>query len=108
VAGPTQSLVIPDPTASRVRVAVVNDTHEHGPTIAALGARIEAVQPDVLVWNGDTCGSAFDAPADLPRVLLKPGCEPVLDVCAGQSRRARSLCARDFYVPSVSRKSASA
>jgi acid phosphatase type 7 len=73
VAGPTQSLVIPDPTASRVRVAVVNDTHEHGPTIEALGARIEAVQPDVLVWNGDTCGSAFDAPADLPRVLLKPG-----------------------------------
>ena len=39
----------------------------------ALASRIEAVAPEVVVWNGDTCASAFDSPADLPRVLLKPG-----------------------------------
>ncbi|NLF70510.1 MAG: metallophosphoesterase [Candidatus Anammoximicrobium sp.] len=73
VAGPVHSVTLPDPAAPRVRVAVVNDTHEHLPTVDALAARIEAVAPDVVVWNGDTCASAFDSPADLPRVLLKPG-----------------------------------
>jgi hypothetical protein len=73
VAGPTQSLTLPDPAAARVRVAVVNDTHEHLPTIEALVARIEAAGPEVLVWNGDTCASAYDLPVDAPRVLLKPG-----------------------------------
>lgn len=72
VAGPCQGLTLPDPAAARARIAVVNDTHEHLPTIAALVSRIEALQPDAVVWNGDTCASAFDAPAEVPRVLLTP------------------------------------
>ena len=72
IAGPTQGLVLPDPAATRVRVAVVNDTHNRLPTIEALVRRIKAIQPDVVVWNGDTCASAFDLPAEPPRVLLKP------------------------------------
>ncbi len=35
-----------------------------------MALQIDAVRPDVLVWNGDTCDSAFDAPADAARVLL--------------------------------------
>ena len=73
VAGPVHSVTLPDSAAPRVRVAVVNDTHEHLPTVDALASRIEAIAPDVVVWNGDTCASAFNSPADLPRVLLKPG-----------------------------------
>jgi len=72
VAGPTQCLSLPDPAASRVRVAVVNDTHEHVKTVETLTSQIEAVQPEVLVWNGDTCASAFNTPAEVSRVLLKP------------------------------------
>ena len=30
------------------------------------------MRPEVLVWNGDTCASAFDKSADAPSVLLKP------------------------------------
>ena len=71
--GPTQRLVLPDPAAAQVRVAVVNDTHEHLKTVEALAARIEAIQPEVLVWNGDTCAAAFNRPEELPRVLLQPG-----------------------------------
>ena len=73
VVGPVHSVTLPDSAAPRVRVAVVNDTHEHLPTVDALASRMEAIAPDVVVWNGDTCASAFDSPADLPRVLLKPG-----------------------------------
>ena len=59
VAGPVYSVTLPDPAAPRVRVAVVNDTHEHLPTVDALASRIEAVAPDVVVWNGDTCALGF-------------------------------------------------
>ncbi len=72
VPGPICDVVLPDPEAVRARVAVVNDTHEHVPTVQALAERVEAVEPDVLVWNGDTCASAFDTPADPPRCLLTP------------------------------------
>lgn len=100
VAGPTQSLTLPDPAAPHARVAVINDTHEHGKTVDALIERIEEVQPDVLVWNGDTCVSAFDAPADVPRVLLTPRwatCRSLLFVpgnhdVRGASARELSRC----------------
>ncbi len=72
VSGTTQCVTLPDAAAPEVRIAVVNDTHEHLQTVEALAERIEAVQPEALVWNGDTCASAFDAPADPSRVLLKP------------------------------------
>ena len=70
VASTTYSLRVPDRAASQVRVAVINDTHEQPKTLKAIAARIEAVRPDALVWNGDACASAFDAPADAARVLL--------------------------------------
>lgn len=97
VAGPTQSLTLPDPAASRARVAMVNDTHEHVKTVEALTARIEAVRPEVLVWCGDTCGSAFDTPADGPRVLLKPNWAATRSLLfVPGNHDVRGACARDL------------
>jgi hypothetical protein len=39
VAGPIYSLTIPDPAATQVRVAVINDTHEQVKTLKALARR---------------------------------------------------------------------
>lgn len=73
VAGPTYSLTLPDPAAARVRIAVINDTHDQPNTLKAVAARVESVGPEVLVWNGDTPAVAFNTPADPPRVLLSQG-----------------------------------
>ena len=73
VAGPIYSLTLPDPAAARVRIAVINDTHDQLNTLKAVAARVEAVGPEVLVWNGDTPSVAFNTPADPPRVLLSQG-----------------------------------
>ncbi len=73
IGGSTYGLTLPDPAAARVRVAVINDTHEQLQTLKALASRIGAVQPHVLVWNCDTCAAAFNTSADVPRVLLKQG-----------------------------------
>ncbi len=73
VAGSVHCLTLPDTAAPRARVAVVNDTHEHVKTVEALASRIETVDPEVVVWAGDTCVSAYDRPEDPSRVLLKPG-----------------------------------
>jgi acid phosphatase type 7 len=71
--GPVRSFVLPDLNAGQVRVAMVNDTHNHQKTLDLLSKRIEALSPDLLVWAGDTCGSAFDTPASASHVLLSPG-----------------------------------
>ncbi len=97
VAGPTMGLTLPNSAASRVRVAVVNDTHEHSKTVDALASRIEAVQPEVLVWNGDTCAAAFNTPADVPRVLLKPGWASTRSLMfVPGNHDVRGACARDI------------
>ncbi len=70
VASPVYRLTVPPPAAAGIRIAVINDTHEQAESIEAVASRIEAVAPDALVWNGDTPASAFDGPADPPRVLL--------------------------------------
>jgi hypothetical protein len=75
--GPAQfsavrSFRLPDPSASSLRVAVVNDTHENGETLGRLSTRIETAAPDLLVWDGDTCND-FDAQDDPAAILLTPG-----------------------------------
>jgi len=97
VAGPTLDLTLPDAAASRVRVAVVNDTHECLPTVEALAARIKALRPEVLVWNGDTCASAFNTSADVSRVLLQPDwatTRPLVVVPGNHD--VRGACAREI------------
>jgi len=96
VAGPALGITLPDPGATRARVAVVNDTHEHIGTVDALTSRIERIQPEVLVWNGDTCASAFNTPADVPRVLLKPKWATTRSlVFVPGNHDVRGACARD-------------
>jgi predicted phosphodiesterase len=70
-ATPVYALRLPDPNAQQIRVISINDTHENAGTIRRLHAQIEALQPDLLIWNGDTCND-FDA-NDVPeQILLNP------------------------------------
>ncbi|XZE46746.1 metallophosphoesterase family protein [Pirellulaceae bacterium SH467] len=57
---------------NRIHIAVVNDTHENGKTIAKLCERIESYDPDWLIWNGDTCND-FHPGKDVASILLGPG-----------------------------------
>ena len=71
VAGEVQRLRLPSAHADQVTIAIVNDTHENRATIDALHTRVAAVDPDVLLWNGDTCND-FDA-QDVPmQIVLNP------------------------------------
>jgi hypothetical protein len=56
----------------RIHIAVVNDTHENAKTIAKLYEKIEAYDPDILIWNGDTCND-FHPGKDVASILLNPG-----------------------------------
>jgi hypothetical protein len=51
---------------------VVNDTHENSETLLALSRRIEELDPDLLVWNGDVCFD-FYAGHDPVALFLRPG-----------------------------------
>jgi acid phosphatase type 7 len=55
-----------------VRLAIVNDTHGHDNTIRVLAERIATIDPDALVWNGDTCND-FNKKDDPTAILLRPG-----------------------------------
>jgi predicted phosphodiesterase len=72
VAGAVQRLRLPTAAADQITIAIVNDTHENRATLDALHTRIAAVDPDVLLWNGDTCND-FDAQDDPMQIVLNPG-----------------------------------
>lgn len=67
-----RSFRVPDSTAKKSTMVVVNDTHENQETIAALAERIEKLQPELLLWNGDSCND-FDVMDDPAKILLSPG-----------------------------------
>jgi len=71
VASKVQRLRLPSPRADQITIAIVNDTHENKATLDALHARVAAIDPDVLLWNGDTCND-FDAQDDPMRIVLNP------------------------------------
>lgn len=71
VASAVQRLQLPAAGLDKVTVAIVNDTHENLETLDALHARMDSVNPDVLVWNGDTCND-FDAHDDPMQIVLNP------------------------------------
>lgn len=70
-ATPTFALQLPDPEAKNLRVVSINDTHENLPTITKLHEVIEDLNPDLLIWNGDTCND-FNAPKSTEQILLNP------------------------------------
>jgi predicted phosphodiesterase len=57
---------------NRIHIAIVNDTHENAKTIAKLCKKIDAYDPDLLIWNGDTCND-FHPGKDVASILLSPG-----------------------------------
>lgn len=71
VASPVQRLRLPSATAEKITIAIVNDTHENKETLAALHARIATVDPELLIWNGDTCND-FDAKDSPLQIVLNP------------------------------------
>lgn len=75
VHGPVRSVRLPSPRDARLRIAVVNDTHQQQETVASLARRLDALEPDVLLWNGDTCNDFYDDRA-LGQIVLGPGAAP--------------------------------
>lgn len=68
---PVYALRLPDPAATAVTIAIVNDTHEQRQTLNTLHERLAAIAPDALIWNGDTCND-FDAQDDPLQIVLNP------------------------------------
>ncbi len=67
----THALRLPNPSANRIRIVSINDTHENLTTIRGLHGEIEKLNPDLLIWNGDSCNDFDDA--DTPeQILLNP------------------------------------
>jgi acid phosphatase type 7 len=67
-------LKLPHREQAALSLAVINDTHEDSATVAALARRIDALQPDMLVWNGDVCRD-FPADANPAALVLRPGAD---------------------------------
>ncbi len=67
-----RELQIPHADLESVTIAVANDTHEREDVIAALARRIDALNPDLIVWNGDACRS-FNRIENMGALLLRPG-----------------------------------
>lgn len=67
-----QELKLPDADREAGMIAIVNDTHDKADNVKALAARIDDLDPDVLVWNGDVC-DRFEHDSDPVEVLLRPG-----------------------------------
>ncbi len=65
-------LRLPSASMDKVRIVSINDSHENSETIQALHQEIEKLNPDVLVWNGDTCND-FDSKDAPEQILLNPG-----------------------------------
>jgi predicted phosphodiesterase len=74
-------------------LAMVNDTHEHEKTIRALAARIDTLNPEGVIWNGDTC-NVFYNPEMMAHTCLTPG-RADNDLTAGGWASTRPL----FFVP---------
>ncbi|MEN9360894.1 MAG: hypothetical protein RL095_2429 [Verrucomicrobiota bacterium] len=72
VFSPVRRLKLPRAAADTFSFCAVSDTHEAKSVIAGLARRIEALDPDVLVWNGDTCRD-FDAGDEPAAILLDNG-----------------------------------
>ncbi len=68
----TYPLRLPSPSGDRVRIVSINDTHENLETIQSLHREIEKLNPDLLIWNGDSCND-FDSADSPEQILLNPG-----------------------------------
>ncbi|TVP97523.1 MAG: metallophosphoesterase, partial [Planctomycetaceae bacterium] len=70
-ASPVMRLRLPSATADEITIAIINDTHENKETLATLHDRLDTLDPDLLVWNGDTTND-FNAQVDPMQIVLNP------------------------------------
>lgn len=75
IVGEIRQLKLPKASADTCSLAMVNDTHDHEKTISSLATRINQLDPDALIWNGDACDT-FETPQQTARICLTPGQSP--------------------------------
>ncbi len=68
---PIYRLRLPAERAARLRLLCINDTHENLQTIQSLHQAIAQLEPDLLLWNGDTCND-FDHRDSPQQITLNP------------------------------------
>lgn len=61
-----------NPEPESYEIAMVQDTHENAETIAQLSDLITGYNPNMLIWNGDTCND-FHSDRDVSEIVLSPG-----------------------------------
>jgi acid phosphatase type 7 len=89
IVGETRRLRLPRASAKTCSLVMVNDTHDHAGTVAALARRLNEIDPDALIWNGDACDT-FDHPEQVARICLSPG-QDAADPAAGGWASTRPL-----------------
>lgn len=72
ILGEIRRVRLPKAAAGSCSLVMVNDTHDHEDTVAALASRVDQLNPDALIWNGDACDT-FDTPEQVARICLSPG-----------------------------------
>ncbi len=75
IPGKIREVQLPTASAKTCSLVMVNDTHDHEDTVATLASRIDQINPDALIWNGDSCDT-FDTPEQVARICLTPGQHP--------------------------------
>lgn len=86
------SFTTPGPSGDSARFAVMNDTHENQPTLAALTARLQELNADLTVWNGDLIGDYKNADEIVRSILAPAGApfaveKPLLFTCGNHDHR---------------------
>lgn len=89
IRGEIRRVRLPKISANTCSLVMVNDTHDHENTVAALASRVNELNPDALIWNGDACDT-FDNPEQVARICLSPGHKPS-DPAAGGWASTRPL-----------------
>lgn len=68
---PVYQLKLVNEKTEKIRIVSINDTHENKQTLLELHRQIEELQPDLLIWNGDTCND-FNSNKSTEQILLNP------------------------------------
>ena len=89
ILGEIRQIKLPSASSKSCALAIVNDTHDHEKTIAALADRIHTLNPDALIWNGDAANT-FDSPQQTARICLTPG-QKISDPASGGWASTRPL-----------------
>ncbi|MDR3234415.1 MAG: metallophosphoesterase [Planctomycetaceae bacterium] len=73
VCSPIHSFRTVDPRASRMSFAMINDTHENQAILKELTAKLPALKPDYIIWNGDILNDVHSAERTIASLALPAG-----------------------------------